>query len=76
MKPMNPVLDVEHGVPIKAWTRGIDFHPAAEAQRRNVARLPFVDKTRGACASIDGMAAQSDLVDVLHVLRRIVCVNG
>ena len=28
MKPMNPVLDVEHGVPIKAWTRGIDFHPA------------------------------------------------
>src|SRR5688500_12446470 len=30
------------GVPIKAWTRGVVIEPEAEAQLRNIARLPFV----------------------------------
>lgn len=31
-------------VPIKAWTQGVPVEPAAEAQLRNVAGLPFVFK--------------------------------
>ena len=30
------------GVPVKAWVRGVPFDAKAEAQLRNVARLPFV----------------------------------
>jgi len=30
------------GVPVKAWVRGVPFDPKAEAQLKNVARLPFV----------------------------------
>jgi len=30
------------GVPIKAWTRGVDIEPAARKQLENVARLPIV----------------------------------
>jgi tRNA-splicing ligase RtcB len=30
------------GVPIKAWTRGLDVEPTARAQLANVARLPIV----------------------------------
>lgn len=32
------------GVPIKAWTRGVPVEAAAEAQLKNVARLPFIHK--------------------------------
>jgi tRNA-splicing ligase RtcB len=38
------VVHVEGGVPIKAWTQGVKFEDKAEAQLRNVARLPFVFK--------------------------------
>src|SRR6187455_2123938 len=37
-------VNVEHGVPIKAWTKGVKFEEKAEAQLRNVAKLPFVYK--------------------------------
>ena len=37
-------VHVEHGVPIKAWTKGVKFEDKAEAQLRNVAKLPFVYK--------------------------------
>ena len=36
-----------------------------------------LDETPGAYKSIDSvMAAQSDLVDVVHTLRQVVCVKG
>lgn len=37
-------FDVEHGVPIKAWVKGVAFDPAARRQLENVARLPFVHR--------------------------------
>jgi len=37
-------VHVERGVPIKAWTRVVKFEEKAEAQLRNVAKLPFVYK--------------------------------
>jgi tRNA-splicing ligase RtcB len=40
-RPFN-ILNVEGGVPIKAWTKGVAFETEAEAQLRNIARLPFV----------------------------------
>jgi len=36
------VLEVEGGVPVKAWIRGVSLEPAAAQQLRNVARLPCV----------------------------------
>ncbi|MBI5364470.1 MAG: RtcB family protein [Planctomycetes bacterium] len=38
------VIDVEDGVPIKAWVRGVPFEDEAQKQLLNVARLPFVHK--------------------------------
>src|SRR3954468_20882501 len=38
------VIKPEHGVPIKAWTRGVLMEDQAAAQLRNVASLPFVFK--------------------------------
>src|SRR3954447_3727107 len=38
------VISPESGVPIKAWTRGVQLEEAAEKQLRNVATLPFVYK--------------------------------
>ncbi len=38
------VVDVPGGVPIKAWTAGVAFDEKAEAQLRNVAKLPFIHK--------------------------------
>ncbi len=36
-----------------------------------------IDETPGAYKSIDAvMAAQSDLVEVVHTLRQVVCVKG
>ena len=37
-------IDVEGGVPIKAWIRGVPMEDAARAQLHNVARLPFVHR--------------------------------
>jgi tRNA-splicing ligase RtcB len=36
------VIEVEGGVPIKAWVRGVGFEDQARQQLVNVARLPFV----------------------------------
>lgn len=38
------VIQPHHGVPIKAWTRGVAVEEAAEKQLRNVASLPFIYK--------------------------------
>jgi len=44
MQPNYEVIEVENGVPIKAWVRGVPFDDGARAQLVNVARLPFVHK--------------------------------
>src|SRR5260370_36698596 len=36
------VINSEHGVPIRAWTRGVAIEPEAEKKLLNVAQLPFV----------------------------------
>jgi len=36
------VLSPEHGVPIKAWTRGVPVEDAAKQQLLNIATLPFI----------------------------------
>lgn len=38
------VIDSGHGVPVKAWTRGVPFEDSARDQVLNVARLPFIHK--------------------------------
>src|SRR6185369_7724561 len=38
------VINPETGVPIKAWTKGVQLEEAAEKQLRNVAALPFIYK--------------------------------
>jgi len=38
------VILPDKGVPIKAWTRGVQLEDAAEKQLRNVAALPFIYK--------------------------------
>lgn len=38
------VIETENGAPIKAWTKGVPVEAAAEAQLKNVARLPFIHK--------------------------------
>ena len=38
------VIKPENGVPIKAWTKGVQLEEAAEKQLRNVAQLPFIHK--------------------------------
>src|SRR5881398_1244543 len=38
------LIEVEKGVPIKAWTKGVPLEDQARAQLRNVAELPFIFK--------------------------------
>src|SRR2546429_53890 len=38
------LIEVEKGVPIKAWTMGVPLEDQARAQLRNVAELPFIFK--------------------------------
>jgi len=38
------VIAPEHGVPVKAWTKGVQLEDAARKQLLNVAQLPFVFK--------------------------------
>jgi tRNA-splicing ligase RtcB len=35
-------LKSDHGVPIRAWVKGVMFEPQAEQQLRNAAALPFI----------------------------------
>ena len=37
-------IEVEGGVPIKAWVRGVALEDEARKQLMNVAKLPFVHK--------------------------------
>jgi tRNA-splicing ligase RtcB len=37
-------IPVEGGVPIKAWTRGVNLEPGARRQLENLARLPFIHR--------------------------------
>ena len=38
------VIEMEKGVPIKAWTKGVPLEDQARAQLLNVAQLPFIFK--------------------------------
>jgi tRNA-splicing ligase RtcB len=38
------LITPEHGVPVKAWTKGVQLEDAARKQLLNVAQLPFVFK--------------------------------
>src|ERR1700741_2220142 len=38
------LIDIENGVPIKAWTKGVKLEDEAKKQLLNVAQLPFVYK--------------------------------
>ena len=38
--------EVENGVPVKMWTRGVPVEDEAQEQLENVARLPFVLQAR------------------------------
>src|SRR6266480_3873960 len=38
------LIEVEKGVPIKVWTKGVPLEDQARAQLRNVAELPFIFK--------------------------------
>src|SRR6202522_655369 len=38
------VIAPEHGVPVKAWTKGVPLEDAAQKQLLNVAQLPFIFK--------------------------------
>src|SRR3981081_2599574 len=38
------VLTTENGVPVKAWTKGVQLEDQAQKQLLNVAQLPFIFK--------------------------------
>ena len=38
------VMQVERGVPVKSWTRGVPFDDNSRQQLRNIAQMPFVHK--------------------------------
>ncbi len=38
------IMQVEQGVPVKAWTRGVPFDEGSRQQLRNIAQMPFVYK--------------------------------
>ncbi|CAM2067182.1 RtcB family protein [Sulfidibacter corallicola] len=38
------LIETEHGVPIKAWIKGVPFDPGAEEQLRKTAQLPIIHK--------------------------------
>ena len=55
----------------------LDDHAAATAHVECRKDEGVIDETPGAYKDIDAvMAAQSDLVDVVHTLKQVVCVKG
>src|SRR5258708_20813212 len=46
------VLTTESGVPIKAWTKGVQLEDQARKQLLNVAQLPFIFKWVAAMADV------------------------
>jgi tRNA-splicing ligase RtcB len=52
------LIQTESGVPIKAWTKGVELQDAARKQLFNVARLPFIHKWVAAMPDVHwGMGA-------------------
>src|SRR5499427_4032707 len=52
------LIKTESGVPIKAWTKGVELQDAARKQLLNVARLPFIYKWVAAMPDVHwGMGA-------------------
>jgi tRNA-splicing ligase RtcB (3'-phosphate/5'-hydroxy nucleic acid ligase) len=45
------------GVPIKAWTKGVQLEDAARGQLTNVAQLPLIYKWVAATPDVDGVSA-------------------
>ena len=73
--------DVDGGVPLKMWTRGVPVEDEAKRQLTNAARLPIVFKHIAAMADVHFgigavLEAQRDLVDVVHTLKQVVYVKG
>ena len=55
----------------------VEDHVAATAGVECRKDAEMIDETPGAYKSIDAvMAAQADLVEVVHELRQVVCVKG
>ena len=55
----------------------LDDHLAATNGVECRKDLSVIDETPGAYKDIDAvMAAQADLVDVIHTLKQVVCVKG
>lgn len=44
MKPAIDVINVEHGRPVKMWTKGVPVEEEAKCQLENTAKMPFVFK--------------------------------
>ena len=44
MKPAIDVINVEHGRPVKMWTKGVPVEEEAKRQLENTAKMPFVFK--------------------------------
>jgi tRNA-splicing ligase RtcB len=58
MSPNYEVMTGESGVPVKAWTRGVQVEDAARQQLLNVAQLPFIYKWIAAMPDVHwGMGA-------------------
>ena len=63
------------GRPVKAWIRGVPMEAAARATTTKDADL--IDEIPMAYKDIDAvMAAQQDLVEIVHTLKQVVCVKG
>jgi len=45
------------GVPIKAWTKGVQLEDAARGQLTNVAQLPLIYKWVAAMRDVDAVSA-------------------
>ena len=72
---------------VKMWTDGVYIEDSAKDQLRKLSGetaavecrkdKDVIDETPLAYKDLDSvMAAQSDLVDVVHTLRAMVCVKG
>jgi tRNA-splicing ligase RtcB len=52
-EPNYNVIKSEHGLAIKAWTKGVLLEDAAEKQLLNLALLPFIHKWVAAIPAVD-----------------------
>ena len=48
------VMKPDNGVPIKAWTKGVQLEDAVRQQLLNVAQLPFIYKWGRPCRTCIG----------------------